>query len=150
MSTVLGQVITALVSTFTTANPTATVIDGPRPSSDRPPLFILVGSTGDEDDDATTDDTLSDMGPGTWHDESGEVFCSAWAWTGDTDPAGVRASALAAYAACRDAVAADRTLGGILQLPGLAQVSNMRLRQSAEGGSLARVIFSVTYGSTLT
>lgn len=151
MSVVLGQVITALVSTFTTANPTATVIDGPRPTSDRATSFILVGSTGDDDDDATTDDTLSALGPGTWHDENGEVFCSAWAWSGDTDIVTVRTSALGLYRACRDAVAADRTLGGALPLAGLAQVTRARLRQQQTSeGALVRVVFSVTYSTILT
>lgn len=161
MSVAVGDVIAALVTTFdgitgfalpaTATAADAVVFDGPLPTESRPFRFVLVGSTGEDDDDFTTDDEVSAMGPGNWHEETGSVACSAWAWSGSGDIAALRAQALDLYEACRDAVAANRTLGGVLPVNGLAQVTAGRGRQvQTSNGPLCRVVFTVTYRTVQT
>lgn len=149
MATALGPVMAALVTTFDAAT-TATVYDGPVPTSDGPTEYVLVGSTGeDDDDDATLDAVVSAMGPGNWHDETGEIRCSAWAWSGDTDIATVRNQAVALFEVCREAVEDDRTLGSTLPLNGLAEVGGAALRQQqTTAGAICRVVFTVRYRTT--
>ena len=145
----LPDVIAALVTTFDGAT-TAQVFDGPVPTSEKPTDYVLVGSTGEDEDDASADFELSPMGPGDWYDETGAVECSAWSWTGDTDITVPRAACIATFEACRDAVAANRTLG-VLPLNGLATVTGMRLRQQqTSAGAICRAVFTVTYRNTLT
>lgn len=144
---ILPDVISRLGTMFTTAVSPVAVFDGPVPPAANKTDFVLVGSTGDDfEDGATVGRVLSDLGDGTWFDESGEVFCSAWSWSGDTNIAARRTAVTTMATACAAAVAADRSLGGLLVAPGLALVSDFRYqpRQSAEG-ALVRLIFSVTY-----
>lgn len=143
---ILDSVIAALVSAFDEAV-TPTVFDGPVPPAVNKGDFVLVGSTSEDGEDGASGDLiLSDLGPGTWHDESGEVVCSAVSWSGGTDIAARRAAATQLATQCTTAVHADRTLGGLLTEPGLAQVSTFAylVRQSAEG-VFCRVTFTVTY-----
>lgn len=142
---ILNAVVLALVDLFDTAV-SATVYDGPVPTSVNESSFVLVGSTGDDDDGAFVETELSTLGDGTWIDEAGEVVCSAWSWSGGTDLAAHRVIAGGLAADCAAAVAADRTLGGLLVAPGLAQVSAFQYqpRQTTEG-AICRFTFSVTY-----
>lgn len=143
---ILPQVISALVSIFDNAT-SATVYDGPVPPAANKTDFVLVGSSAEEGEDgATVTQDLSDLGPGTWLAEGGEVICSFWSWSGGTDIAARRTAAAASATACADAVAADRSLGGLLTEPGIAQVSDFRYHaeQRAEG-ALCRFTFSVLY-----
>lgn len=142
---ILDDVLQALVALFDAAV-SVPVHDGPVPQSVNSGEFVLVGSTGDDEDGAVVDIELSTLGPGDWFDESGEIVCSAWSWSGGTDLAARRAAALALASACASAVAADRTLGGLLEAPGLAQTQVFRYepRQTSEG-AICRIVFSVTY-----
>lgn len=144
---ILNSVIAALVTAFRTAVSPTSVVDGPVPTSVNKSEYVLVGSTGDEGENgATVDLTLSDLGPGTWHDESGLVVCSAWSWSGGTDLAAKRATALQLATSCTAAVHMDRGLGGLLVAPGLAQTSDLGLLvQQTDKGGLCRVTFTVTY-----
>lgn len=142
---ILDDVIAALVAKFSTAVDVP-VHDGPVPTSVNSGEFVLVGSTGDDEDGAAVDLGLSSMGPGTWTDEAGEIVCSTWSWGGGTDLAVRRSAALGLAVACADALAADRTLGGLLQAPGLGEVRTFRYepRQTKEG-AICRIVFSVDY-----
>lgn len=143
---ILHSVIAALVTRFNTAV-TPTAYDGPVPAAVNDPDYVLVGSTGEDGEDgATVDLELSDLGPGNWHSESGEVVCAAVSWSGGKDVDARRAVASQLAADCAASVHSDRTLGGLLDGDGLAQVSGFRYRahQFAEG-ALVRVTFSVTY-----
>lgn len=142
---ILNSVILALVDLFD-ASVTATVYDGPVPSSVNKGEFVLVGSTGEDEDGAFVETELSTLGAGDWIEETGEVVCSAWSWSGGTDLTAKRVAAAALAADCAAAVAADRTLGGLLVAPGLAQVSAFQYqpRQTTDG-AICRFTFSVTY-----
>lgn len=143
---ILDDVILALKSRFDTAL-SVDVYDGPYPPAVNKGDFVLVGSSGEDGiDGAAVDLTLSDLGPGDWLDEAGEVVCSSWSWSGHPDIPARRAAAAGNAVACVQAVREDRTLGGLLVAPGLAEVSVLTYepRQTAEG-AICRFTFSVTY-----
>lgn len=147
---ILNSVIASLVTVFDTAV-SVDVYDGPVPTSVNKSDFVLVGSTGEEDDGAVVELALSDTGPGTWFDETGEVVCSVWSWSGNTDLAARRVAAAANAVACINAVKANRTLSGLLVAPGLAEVSvlNYQPRQTSEG-AICRFTFNVSYRHLVT
>lgn len=144
---ILNEVIAALASRFTTAVTPTLVFDVPSPNVVNNDSFIVVGSDGEDDDGATVDLVPSDLGPGTWHDENGDVVCSAWAAHGGTDLAGTRDTAAQLAEACVAAVRADRTLGGLLEGAGRATVSALRYRSvQTPKGAFCRFTFTVSYG----
>lgn len=143
---ILHDVIAALVTRFDAAV-TPSVYDGPVPPAVNKQDYVLVGSAGEDGEDgATVDLELSDLGPGNWHSETGDITCSAWSWSGGTDVSARRSTATQLAEDCAAAVHTDRTLGGLLDGDGLAQVGAFQYRahQFAEG-ALVRVTFSVTY-----
>lgn len=141
---ILDQVITKLVTIFTTAG--ATTYDGPVPTSVNKTDYVLVGSDAEDGDGAVVELIESDLGPGTWVDETGEVVCSAWSWSGGTNIAACRAAAEATAVACIAAIRADRTLGGLLTGPRLAEVSVLRYEpKQTSKGAICRFTFSVLY-----
>lgn len=147
----MHAVVTAL-HTQVDAALTKPVYDGPRPTSAADPDYVLIGSTGDDGDDAATNDlSLSSLGPGTWTDHDGEIVGSVWSVTGGTDMTACRAAAQATFDAVKAAIDADRTLGGVLKMPGLARVSRAALRQQQTSeGAVCRIAFTVTYQHTST
>lgn len=126
------------------------VYDGPRPTSAADPAYVLVGTDGTADAQGVSVELgLSDIGPGDWTDHAGEVTCSVWSVSGDTDMAATRAAAQNLLDACRAAIAANPTLGGLLEVGGLAQVTRAELQQIQTGdGALARITFTVAYATT--
>lgn len=148
---ILEQVIAALVSMFRLAV-SVDVFDGPVPTSVTKGDFVLVGANGDDGDiGATVEQTLSDLGPGTWLEETGEIICSFWSWSGTTDIAARRGAASALAMSCADAVAADRRLGGLIEGPGIAEVSALSYQaQQTKEGAICRFSFSVTYRHLIT
>lgn len=144
----LPGVITALVALFD-ATVDVPVYDGPTVTGDRPTSYVMVGDPEDESGSLTLE--LSSLGPGTWQDESGEVVCSAAVGSGDTDVASARATAFALFEQLRDAVNADRTIGGALALNPLGQVGRASLvQQQTTEGVVVVVTFAVPYRTTLT
>jgi hypothetical protein len=143
---ILDAVLLRLVALFTAAV-TVPVYDGPFPPAVNSPQFVLVGSTGEQGDDgASVEFELSELGPGTWHNETGQIICSAWAWDGGTDVPARRAEAEAAAMACIGAVWADRTLGGLLHGAGIAQATGIRYQpQQTDRGAICRFLWTVTY-----
>lgn len=142
---ILEEVIAKLLEMFRTAS-AVDVYDGPVPPAVNKQRYILVGSSAEDEDGATVTQELSNLGPGEWHDEAGEVICSFWSWSGGTQIATVRADALELANFCADAIHADRTLDGVLVPPGLAEVSDYRLRMSqTSSGAMCRVSFTVNY-----
>lgn len=146
----LDDVIAALVARFTSAVSPTLVFDGPNDQAASSPAFVLVGSTGEDEDGATLDADWSPVGPGRWREEAGEVVCSAWAYSGGRDLPARRAIALGLATSCAESVHQDRSLGGILTGNG-AQVSRFRYqpRQTTEG-AVVRVVFTVSYRTLLT
>lgn len=144
----LPGVITALVALFDSTLDVP-VYDGPTVTGDRPLSYVMVGSA--EDESASLTFELSTLGPGTWHDEAGEVVCTIASGSGGSDAATARATALALLEQIRDAITADRTLGGALPLNGLGLVGRASLTQmQTSEGVMALVSFAVPYSTTLT
>lgn len=158
MATRLWDVQARLASIFTTAAPTAKVFSGPRSrSGSAPRTFVLVGSDGGETGLESTVDGLSatqqfsSLGPGTWRHETGEVICSAWAWSGNTTIDSARAALQALLTACEGAVDADPTLGDLLADPDVAEFTGHGITESQTSrGPFARVVFTIRYGALIT
>lgn len=144
---ILDSVTTYLVGLFSTAVSPTRAYAGPYPPAVNAERFVVVNSAGDDppEDTATAELTPSTLGPGTWLDETGEVTCSAFAWSGDTDVDTVRTSALALANACVGAVQDDRTLGGLLFMPTAVTSDLVPTTAQFATGALCRVTFSVTY-----
>lgn len=158
MSTKLWAVRTGLVTVFTAAMPTdVQVFDGPMTYTTPPKRFLLVGTDGGEDGGGATDDgstirqELSDLGPGIWRSEAGEIVCAAWAWSGDTKFVPLRTAIAEITDACETALA-DRTLAGILPHPSFGvEFGAVRFREEqTPNGAVARAVFTVSYSALLT
>ena len=157
MSAALPGVITALVALFDAALDVP-VFDGPIVTGDRPTGYLQVGSavngipgTGTSTDEQSTFNLeLSDMGPGTWEQETGEIPCAAVAWSGDTEIVAARTAAFALFETCRAALKGDRTIGGALPLNGVGLIGAGSLSQlHTTEGVVASVSFTVPYQTVL-
>lgn len=148
--TALPSVIAVLQAMFEEATGVP-VYDGPQPTGADDMVFVLVGSTGEDDEDSATL-TLDRSSLGNkWTDESGSVTCSAWAGDGDGDLTSLRAVALTLMQTCKAAVDGEPTLGGVLSSGHFASVTDGALRQQQnKQGAVARVTFTVSYSSLLT
>lgn len=158
MSTRLDEVLTAITDMWTAEVPVVVpgtvIFDGPVPTSRELRRWVVVGSSGDDSvsEDATVEQTESSLGPGGWVDEQGTITCSAWAFAGSTDAAARRLEAIALLDACEASIAAHRDLDGLLSV-GFVRVAPSRLalqQRQTEGGSIARLIFTVDYRTTIT
>lgn len=150
MSTLLWDAQAAL-KTALTAAVSVPVYDSGDLVGDDARAFVVIGDPSDEGDTATADQELSDLGGNRWRVESGDVGCFIEVWDGGTNIAPLRTEAKALLTACMDAVKSDPTLGGLLTLPGFAQVSSVRLREGqTDRGVLVRVGFTVGYSALLT
>lgn len=146
---ILSDVIATLISTFDAAL-SVPVVDGPQPASVAYDRYVTVGATGEPGDVAVASLEPSGLGPGTWRDEFGSVDCAAWAWSGGTDIPILRAAALALAEQCLAAVWADRTLGGLLQVPG-ATTGEVRYEPAqTDKGAIVRATFTVAYQALVT
>lgn len=121
-TSVVFDLIPALVDTFRTAlGSSAVVFDGAPASEDMPFNFVMVG-VGDVLDDSpqpAADSSIEWAGLGAQAgDEKGTVTCCAVSWNGDADggPA-ARAAVKATTEAIAAALKADPNLGGAV--PGL-------------------------------
>ena len=147
---ILPDVIARLVALFEGAV-SVPVYDGPKPEATKQPQFVVVGSSGVEGEEgASFEFTSSSLGPGTWLDEAGDIVCSAWSHYGGTDVATRRSEALGLAESCLAAFHADRTLGGLLTVPG-AVASGLRHEAVQDAtGALVRVSFTVAYQAIVT
>jgi hypothetical protein len=159
MSTKLWTVRAALVTQFTAAlaGHSTEVYPGPRVRNSGAKKFLLVGSDGGDtgfeatEDGMNADQVPSNLGPGTWQDEAGAIVCAAWAWSGNSTLTSVQTSARDVFDTCTAALRADRTLGGLLALPGLARLSSVGVREAQpKSGPFVRITFSVDYGALIT
>lgn len=157
MPTLLWDVRGALV-TILDAALDVPVLDGPQSKKSLPKAYVLIGTDGGDtgsgengEDFGTVTQTLSDLGPGTWRDETGDVTCSAWAWTGSTSFAPLRVTVQAILDGVEASLRADPTLGGLLIPPGRAELGAIRLREDqTDNGARLRAVFSVAYRALLT
>lgn len=142
---ILNEVIARLLTLFR-ANTTFPVVDGPVPAAANQSDLVLVGSAGEDEPGGIITRELSDLGPGGWRNEIGEVVCSVFSWRGGGDLPARRAAALDVARTLVDAVEADRTLGGLLRGPGVSTVGEVIYEpRQTEQGPIVRVQFSVTY-----
>lgn len=128
------------------------VFNGPRPRSHTPKQYLLVGVNGLDELEAgmrstQTPSTLS----GDWRDETGEIDCTAVAWTGETNMDGIRAAAESMVDLCESALLADRHLGGLLPM-GHNTAEHVRLdirEQHTDKGPFVEAVFTISYSTTL-
>lgn len=162
MATMVWAVQDALLGALTgpAEDAGARVFDGQRKSGDTPKLFLVVGSDSDDPftdpDDvvdalaSTAQQSSSTLGAGDWRDERGGVLCSIVAWSGAADFSPLRTMAAAVLSASEAAVAADRSLGGLLVGPG-AELGEIRVwERRTKQGTAVGVVFTVTYQATIT
>lgn len=153
MPSVLRDVRAALATMYGAANQGVQVFEGPRNRSATPKRYLLVGVNGIDELEAgmrsqQVPSTLSGDG---WREEAGEVDCTAVAWTGDEDMTTIRSQVEAIVDACEAAVNADRTLGGVLRLTGLAEVTRIDVReQRTDKGPFVEAVFTTSYNTVLT
>lgn len=159
MATLLFDVRDALLTQFTAAltGKDTTIFPGPRAAGANPKKYLLIGADGGDTGAEATDDGMSaeqgpsDLGPGTWRDEAGTVVCAAWAWTGNSTAAASEAAARDVFDTCTDALAADRSLAGLLTATGGARLSSVDVLEGrTKQGPYVRIVFGVSYGALIT
>lgn len=157
MPTLLWDVRSALVSVYRRGLTGVDVFDGPMTRTTPPARFLLVGTEGDfpaappSDDGSSAQQDPATLSGSTMRDETGRVVCAAWAWSGETDFAPLRAAVRTIVDAAEGLVADDRTLGGIVNPPGFAQFTALRIREEqTTRGAFVRATFTVAYGALVT
>lgn len=136
--------MTALLAAFQAAPALAgaDVRDGPVVTASAALEAVLVGWTGQPDDQLAADATVTPQVFGDADDR--EVFairCAALVLNGENDMAAARARAYALLAACGAVVRADRRLGGTV---GDSHIGTHALRQRpTPDGIVATVTFTV-------
>lgn len=153
----LSAVIDALVSTFSQGIADADVFDGPLAQFPSAKRFLLVGADELGGNDGVVFQTSTQRSPlanGEFLDESGEVTCSAWAWTGSTTESAWKPTRDAAFELvneCDALLEADPTLGGVLALGHYLELRTQRgLQMQMENGLLVCVRFTVVYSALVT
>jgi hypothetical protein len=159
VNTRLWDVRSALLTTFKGVVPRdVEVIDGPLTASTPPKAFVLVGSDGGEDgygardDGASVRQRRSKLGPGGWRDEDGAVVCSVWAWDGNRRFDRLRVKVRELVDLCEAAVAADRSLDGLLTTPPAgAELTELAFREDQfTKAAVVRATFTIAYTAVLT
>jgi hypothetical protein len=114
------------------------VSDGYSPVA-APNGMVLVG-VDDQTGETGSTNVWAALG-NTVQDETFDIPLAIYIPSGNSDAKGVRDTAFGVYDAIREAVRADKTLGGVLSPPGIAQLTTVRLSQTntAEEGSTGRV-----------
>ncbi len=114
--------------------------DGPPlPSSEQDSL--VVGGVGSERDDPEVTSTFTNAGLGQ-RAESVDVACQIFCWTGDTDMRPRRERAYSLLTAADDALAVDRTLGGLVARARLGDTVRLAQNQT-ESGAEAVLDFTI-------
>lgn len=152
MPSVLKDVRTYLAALYGGANSGTPTYVGPRNRSNTPKKYLLVGVDGIDELEAGMRSTQSPSSlSGPWRDETGEVDCTAIAWTGGDDLEQIRADVDAIVAACEAALNADPTLGGLLSLTGFAEVTSLDVRETRTSkGPYVEAVFTTSYSTVLT
>lgn len=139
----IPAVIDALVSTLTAALPGVDVIDGPLitlPDGD----YLTVGATP-AGDTTTGRQTWIGVGPSKVRGEQIDVPCYCDSYSGSTTVSTRRNAAFALMAAAENALRADPSLGGVLTVPGIAQIESYAdYQEQTESGLAVGVVFHIT------
>lgn len=135
------------------------VLDGPRSKGTLPRQCVIVGYGGAPFDRATlgvfdgaeSSEEESLLGDGTWRDETGTVFCTLAAWSGDSKQKAFRSAVAAMEQTIRDALEADPTVGGALGRQERAAITERHLSpQLFTNGAGVDVVLAISYRSVLT
>lgn len=127
---------------FTTALPNAQVVDGP-PTVDVSGDVVAVGLAPQEPADVDTTEDIAGLGV---VDESFPVLCVARSWSGDDSVKAQRDRTYALISACKTALKADSTLGGVVTLARFAGSSYQPWRHQ-NGFLVVDVTFQVAVQS---
>lgn len=153
-TTVIGDLITALVAQSTTALPAVTVTDG-YGTSGEPGDYLMIGvDDPDAGDDATSATSVQEWAntTGGARREMGDVTCVALSWNGDSDAKAARDGALAIANAVQLLVRPAGRAGdlGVAGVQWLSYGTQTRLlQQSDDAGAVAKVIFTVHFQARL-
>jgi hypothetical protein len=144
MATAIDAVLDALVSAFTVALPTVSVMDGPpvKPPGDTELVLVAHDATPDADATITLDQEWADLAC-TSRYERGSIPCCVVAQSGDVDIPGRRARAIQMLASIETALRANRTLGGVAMT---SEFVTGEVHQFQNGdGSAVVAQFQITY-----
>lgn len=152
--TLVPAVVDALVAAWSTAFPTATVVDGPFGPLLMADAVIAVGAGNVENAEPYRVE-VDDYGMGGRHHESGAVRCEiAVAWGNSTVGKPSRDAVAAILAAIDAAFREDSTLGGVCDVVRLGSQRWMHWREHDEndeptGAAIASCQFDVEFGGWL-
>jgi hypothetical protein len=149
-TSVVPQLIDALVARTRAALPNIEVFDGTGVSAD-PGDFVMIGvedpdpaSTGFS---ATASQTAGPLGSTKPRDQTGVLWCIAYSWTGDLDQKLARDTAYSYLAAVENLLRADPTLGiaaggmFVAQMGDTEQLS----QKPTKGGVDAALMFNISF-----
>lgn len=147
-TSVIPDLIDALVAAATTALPSVNVTDGIGVTDD-PGDFLMIGvEDPDIEGAAFSADTRQDwaaVGTGAPRDESGEITCVALSWNGDGNAKAARDGAYAITAEVEDLLRADPDLGvSALLWTGFGSSSQLSQAQG-DGGASALLVFRINF-----
>lgn len=148
-TTVVPQLVDALVALAESQLTGRTVSDGPKVGGD-PGDYLLVGAPSLDDSDQTTAAESESSWAYAGHrvrNEMGDVNCIAYSWNGDGDQKAARDSALATMDGLSDALRDDPTVGLPASLVMRAEFgTRVEWVQVQDGqGAAARAMFTVHF-----
>jgi hypothetical protein len=137
-------------SALSAALPDVAVYFGPMPVTVPPRTFLVVGYSEDEDQSAIQGETSRFGGEGTPMEDYA-ITCFAQTWDGDDNDLPSKMTEVAAvYDIVTAAIRADRTLGGVIKPPGLAQMGGFAwVVDLLEDGAYAQVQFDIQVTSAV-
>lgn len=144
-------VVDELVDVLSAAGLAGVVFDGPPPADDATALAVSVGMPTETDADSVSgrvSQVWRDAGPAPYanRQESGEVRCTAWAWTGDDFAIrALRASLAGLLDDISDALGAVTPIG-IPEVTDLRVLDSVEfVQRSDERGTTVEAMFTVAY-----
>jgi hypothetical protein len=151
VSTKVDAVLLALVTLWGVAPALegVEVADGPQANSEALNEWLFVGADGVPQSEGTQFVSAQQE----WQAfarvkrESAEITCAFLVRSGEKDTVSLRARAYALLGAAEDAVRADPTLAGLVMQAGIS--AHQYFPTATTGGSMARVVFTVTYMAQL-
>jgi hypothetical protein len=126
------------------------VVDGPQANSDASDEWLFVGADGDAPDEGAEAVAVEQelMGFAKQQMETAEVTCAVVVRDGSSNPAALRARAFEILDAASAALRADMSLSDLVMHAFVSGHTYMPV--ITQGGSKARVVFTVTYQAQVT
>ena len=146
-TSVVPALIDALVTNARTALPALNVYDG-FGVTDYPGDFLMIGvndPNGSDFTDSADSQQAWANANGTARDETGQVWCVAFSWTGDTNQKAARDAAFATVSAVENMLRSDPTQG-VANVLWAEFGSSQSLKQDQdEHGASAQVAFQIHF-----